>query len=702
MFRRRIQILALLFALIYTILLGQLVYLQIPSGPALRRQGEGRLHRLEQVPPRRGAIRDRNGNILAEDRPIWELWYTPGTWVRRDNRRTEALALGAVTLPRVRDLLAAHGPRRQHETNLAQAYLRDVHPLTDRLAAVLERPRAEVAEALLRAAEAAVADSGRWGLFTPRLLFRDIGNRAYLTILAAQRRQDRQAERFPGCELRGAWQRSYPYGEVTAHLTGYVGLMTAGDYERLRGYWGPEGPVEGRGEIPGIFTPTETESYLMRLYEITRQGRTIRAAGHLRNETIGKAGLERRYNQVLRGAHGLRHLRLSRPAPDSPRVMQIVGVNAPVEHGQELTLTLSTEIQTGVHRILQEHLETIRRRENRRLNGACVVLSPRDGAIQALVSLPSYNPAHVGERFREYTAPHNRKPLLNRAIRGIYPPGSTFKPIVALAALSSGAITPETEFDCQGLIRLGGHDFICMRRQQHGLLTVQDALRVSCNVFFYNAGRTVGPAELHAYASQLGIGKRTGIDLPFEHRGMLPEAARTGYRWAVGNTFHLSIGQGLAVTPLQMAVAISAIANGGTVVRPHLLADIADPTPAQREYLQDLRRPTAVVDLPADALAAVREGMWRVVQGAPDGGRGTGYRARLRTMDICGKSGSADWKKGEPTHAWFVAYAPAEAPEIVVVVIIPEGDLGGRTCAPIVQDILKLYFDIHENEGGLG
>jgi cell division protein FtsI/penicillin-binding protein 2 len=730
MFNRRVQLIGLGFAVAFAVLLGQLFRLQVLHGQELRRRGKNRLHRLKQVAPRRGSILDRNGRVLAEDRATWELWLTPARWGRSESgaRRVE-LVLGSLTVERLRDLAHSRGERFTHEYALARDYLRDRLPLTRRLAAVLRRrdedgaaageppeaARTRVAEALLDAALEAARDESRWGLFEERQLFADIGNRAYLEILEEKRRLGADSI-FQPLVLSGGWERVYPLAEAAAHAAGYVGPLTARDYERLRGHWGPDGRVAGEGSIPGFFEPTPVEAEIIRLREVTRNGRAIRVAGHLLNETVGRAGLEREYNQWLRGEHGLRHLRLSRAPGGGPRVMETVGVEAEARPGQTIWTTLDAELQRQVYRLVREKLVDLKAAEARAARAAgrpprardytaaCVVMDPRSGAVYALTSLPAYHPAQVRHRYRQYLLPAAQQPLLNRVTAGIYPPGSTFKPVVALGALSAEAIEPETYFECSGWITLGDHDFICMRRYAHGPLDVRNALRVSCNVFFYQAGEALGGRELYAFARALGFGERTGIDLPGEHAGLLPERARTGHGWALGNTYHFSIGQGLAVTPLQLAVAVSAVANGGTLVRPRLLDRISDPTPAQRQRLAALRTPRGQAPVTEEAVQTVREGMRMVVQGNEFGQGGTGARAQLATMEVGGKSGSADWKKGEPTHAWFAAYAPAGDPQVAVVLVIPEGDLGGRTCAPVVRQILQAYFgfEITDREDAVG
>jgi len=683
-FRVRVGVIAALFVLLYGALLARLAYLQLAQGPALRRQGEKRIHRLEQIPPRRGSILDRDGRVLAEDAPVCNLYLVPGQWVSDNGRRRQELVLGEVTVGAVRQILSAGGTQREQERRLALNYLREQLPLTRALAEMTGRSPSTVAKALLHAAERAAADEAPGALHTPRMLLRDVDTDVYLRILRDRNLFGEQSQ-FAAVEPRLGWRREYPYGDAAAHITGYVGQLTAAEYAQLRGAWGPHGPRPGEGSIPGFFVPTEKERELMQLYELTRDGRTIRAAGHLANDLVGRSGVEQTYNNMLRGAHGQRLLRLTRTSAHGPRVLRTVDTAAEVQTGRDVAVTLSASVQRRVYEILVEETELMRRAEGRPFNAACVLMQPDTGAIEAMVSLPTFHPEEVGERYQEYVHPRSRSPFLNRAISENYPPGSTFKPVVALAALAAGAITPETEFNCQGVIRYAGHDYICMRRHAHGRIKVHEALRVSCNVFFYNTARVLGARKLHAFATDIGFATRTGIDLPNEAAGSLPIGSGTGRGWGLGSTFHFGIGQGIAVTPIQMAVAVSAIANGGAVVRPHLLAD------------ERLDRPRRRLNLSEQALQVVRDGMKAVVND-----NGTGRRAAFDTLTVAGKSGTADWKQDARTHAWFVAYAPVEDPQIVVVLIIPEGGLGGSTCAPIVKRILAEYFDIHETEGGVG
>ncbi|MDD4737031.1 MAG: penicillin-binding transpeptidase domain-containing protein, partial [Kiritimatiellae bacterium] len=297
------------------------------------------------------------------------------------------------------------------------------------------------------------------------------------------------------------------------------------------------------------------------------------------------------------------------------------------------------------------------------------------------------------------------KPLFNRAVAGAYAPGSIFKPVVAFAALESGAITGQTEFDCPGYYELGGIRFRCWYHPGHGMINVRRSLMDSCNVFFFKAALKCGYETVVHMAEALGLGRKTGIDLDYERGGLLPDAAwkrkNLGEGWRDGDTCNMAIGQGyLNVTPLQMSVVVSAIANGGTVYRPHLLRS------ARRAGEAVLERvgPEVVNEMnwnPA-SLRLVRGGMHDVVMSP----RGTGRKAAVYDVEIAGKTGTAEYgEKGSgKKYAWMMAFAPFEKPQYAAVVIVEEGMSGGTTAAPLMHNLLQgiFYGDLTETEGGQG
>jgi penicillin-binding protein 2 len=337
-----------------------------------------------------------------------------------------------------------------------------------------------------------------------------------------------------------------------------------------------------------------------------------------------------------------------------------------------------------------------------------VILDPKNGEVLAFTSVPSYDPnAFASGIDRATWASLNTddlKPLQNRAIQGRYPPGSTFKMAVATAALEEGVITPDFKVYCPGHATFFGRSFQCSlpNGRGHGTIDLRQAIEHSCNVYFYTVGNMVGIDKIHKWATLLGLGERTGIDLPNETQGLVPspewKRERFHEKWYAGETISVSIGQGaVALTPVSMAVYISAIANGGTRLTPHLLKAVDDgtgwkevPAPA----------PHSVVQLKPETIQAIREGLWMVVNGT-----GTGGRAKIPGRDVSGKTGTAQVislqggkaAKGRSDkdlrdNGWFVFFAPRDNPQIAGVVFVEHGGHGGTTAAPIAKHVLETFF----------
>jgi len=741
-FRRRTILLAITFSLGFTVLAARLVDLQLLQGSALRQQGLQRIHRLQVVPPRRGRIKDRQGRIVAEDVPSYDLWLVPAG-IRRQSRGTyvvDSLVPG-FTVPRILRMARSSGGERDLDGRLALRDLEEGNPLIDALVPLLADPgeneaacRKRLAQVVLDALRERNADSEE-ALTRPRPCFEHVSQKAYLAVEQARVQADTGTDdALTALEARIGTQRVYPYGALLGHITGYVGRLSEKEYCVLRGYWDKEEATPGLGIIrhrdnvffsvlpdpddPADADGASVEMEIIRLVERRRAGRVERFAGYLRNEMVGRSGVEQYYNQTLRGRHACRYLRLDRPDPHGPRVLTAVGTRGQVKNGTDIALTIDLDVQRKVRDTLrvalagpqgaaeEERFRHLlgpaqlnspagigweRHRDRNYYRGVCVLMNPTNGRIYALVSYPDFDPNRLHEDFRELHA-DPRQPLYNHAIAGEYPPGSVFKPVVGLGALMEGSIGASTQFDCAGEIFLGTHRYICMHRAHHGPVDVRDALMLSCNIFFYHAAEALGPRRLYSWAWGLGLGHRTEVDLAGERPGHLPHEAYTGRGWAKGNTYHIGIGQGpITVTPLQMAVAFSAIANGGRIVQPHVVH--GDPA---------LDQPRAELGLDPEHLRTIREGLWRVVQGPEDTDafrHGTAERAgRIPGLEYAGKTGSAEWQKSKDTHAWFACYAPFEKPEVVCVVLVPEGKYGGSTCAPIARRILMDFFDIQETE----
>lgn len=479
--------------------------------------------------------------------------------------------------------------------------------------------------------------------YQPLPLFDDI-DRATMEVI-----QEHGVE-LPGVIVEAKPLRDYPFGPVAAHLFGYLGEVTQED--------------------------------------LRRQEDVRYRPGNL----IGKTGLERLFEGELRGQDGYRLIEVNVRG----RELRQVTTRKPLP-GQRLILTLDARVQAAAEEALGERA------------GAAVALDIRNGEVLALVSRPAFDPAHFarGISADEWQAllDDTRHPMQNKALRGQYPPGSTFKVVVALAALEAGVARPETSFTCSGGISLGSHEFRCWNRQGHGTVDLHRAMKESCDVWFYRVGMQLGIDRIAAAAHRLGLGQPLGFPFGSERGGLIPDRQwkkkRFGTNWYDGETVICSIGQGYVLaTPLQLAAMTAAVANGGTVWRPQVLkrveslqgAVLLTPKP---EKLSESR-------WHASHLRTVQRSLEAVVN-EPGG---TAFRSRLAEVTYAGKTGTsqvvgrrgakeADTSRYEHRdHALFVAYAPASAPEIAVAVVVEHGGHGGSAAAPVAKAMFEAYFGI--------
>ena len=449
----------------------------------------------------------------------------------------------------------------------------------------------------------------------------------------------RDADTYPEMELVTNQRRLYPRNGFAAHAVGYVGEVSEQELDT------PEFAKYSQGEI------------------------------------VGKAGLERQYNDLLMGTDGQR-----RVVVDSSGREREVLESTEATPGHSLQLTLDLDLQA----VAELGLEGQR--------GAVVALDPRSGEVLAMVSRPAYDPnafaAHISTEYWKQLTSGNDNPMLNRAIQAQFAPGSTFKPIVALAGLETGTIDDHDTFHCPGGATFFGRFFKCWQKKGHGNVNVHLGIVQSCDVFFYNLGNKLGIDQIAAYAEMAGIGKKTGIDLPGEAEGLMPSTKwklRTQrQKWYAGETISVAIGQGaITVTPLQLAAAIGGIANGGNWFKPHMVREAAALEPRH-------------VDLRPESVASVVSGMYGVINEG-----GTGAASRIEGVEFSGKTGSAqrisndlrnsgvldaDEENAEKDNGWFVGFAPRENPEIVVAVLL-EGGVHGALAGPIARDVVKAYFD---------
>jgi penicillin-binding protein 2 len=443
------------------------------------------------------------------------------------------------------------------------------------------------------------------------------------------------AESYPEMQLIKAWRRQYPQDGFAAHVAGYVGEISE----------------------------SELDSQQFINYQ---QG-----------DIIGKDGLERQYDSTLRGVDGQQRVLVD----NMGRERQTETTQEAVP-GKDLQTTIDLDLQAVAELAMTDK------------RGAVVALDPRTGEVLALVSRPAFDPNKFTGRITrsdwDEIANDPHKPLMNRAIQAELAPGSTFKPFTALAGLETGVIDDTTQFHCPGGATFYGHYFGCWKKGGHGTVALHVGIEQSCDVFFYNVANRLGIDRLAEYAELAGFGHKTGIDLPNERESTMPSSKwkmrMFRQKWYAGETISVGIGQGaVTVSPLELAAAMGGLAVGGHWYQPHLVRTAAP------KLLRDGK-------LNPDNVADVISGMYAVVNEG-----GTGHVAQLPNIKVCGKTGTAQLASNQvlkgtrlgqsmKDNAWFVGFAPMEAPEIVVVALFENGE-HGQFAAPIVRDVMKAYFD---------
>lgn len=431
----------------------------------------------------------------------------------------------------------------------------------------------------------------------------------------------------PGLVIQTRSRRSYPDAHVASHVIGYLSQVTEPELDDLRDY------------------------------------------GYRARDLLGRDGLEKYYETYLKGVDGGTQVEVD----SRGRQVRVLGVKEPAA-GRDLRLTIDLPLQVACDTLLGDR------------RGAVVAIDPRTGEVLALASHPAYDPGvfiRPDETDQRLSLLCDRagRPMSNRAISGVYAPGSVFKIVTAAAALESKAIDQGTVFTCGGSYRAGQSAFDCWKAGGHGPQMITEAIMHSCNVFFYNAGRRAGADALETYARAFGYGRATGIDLPDEVKGFVPGRAWKSMakkeEWYEGDTLNMSIGQGyLLVTPLQVVNMTSVIANGGDLERPFIVKQIgrAEIMPGKPRHL-GLRQRT---------VRLIREGM----RDAVNAETGTAKRAKLDGVTVAGKTGTAQNPQGR-THAWFTGFAPYDDPRVAIVVFIEHGGKGGLEPAEIAHGVFE-------------
>ncbi|HUL20420.1 MAG TPA: penicillin-binding protein 2 [Thermodesulfobacteriota bacterium] len=595
-FKGRYKYLVIFVGFAFLLIFIRLWTLQVIKGSDLRHLSENNCIRLRENPADRGMLLDRKGNILAHNRPSFEVSLVP-----EDLRANPEVVV--------------------------------------KVAEMLNMTRAEIEEK--------IKAQKRRTPFNPVKIKSDIDwNR--LALLETNR------VHLPGLMVDVRPRRAYDYDELASHLIGYLGEVD------------------------------ETEL------------RQSRESPYRMGAQIGKYGVEYRWENDLRGSDGGQQIEVDALG----REVRPLGVVEPFP-GNNLFLTIDLDLQKVAEEAYQDK------------TGALIAMDPKTGQILAMVSKPSFKP----DIFARNILPEEWKslvenpshPLQNKGIQGQYPAGSVFKIITAIAGLESKTITPNTQFTCAGAYSYGNRDFRCWKEGGHGSLSLHRAIAESCDIYFYQLGLKLGPDLIARYATEFGLGKVTGISLPHERPGIVPSSSwkkkRLGTPWYSGETLSFSVGQGyLNVTPLQLLVLISAVANGGKILLPQVAERVED------IYENKLREYPPVemerVNVSEKTLQIVQEAL----KGAVNDPHGTGSACALKDAKVAGKTGTAqviampgDSKRGEVNrvpfkfrdHAWFVAYAPFEDPKIAVVVLVEHGGFGASAAAPIAKKVIEKYLNIN-------
>lgn len=585
--RRTLAALSAVILVLFGVLLLRLWSLQLVQGEQLKVRSESNRLRTQDLPPWRGMILDRQGEVLVSNRPSFDL---------------------VVMLEEVPDPAL----------------------LARRLAALFKMDETQTLEQLLGARQA--------NQHQMRI-------KADLTWEELALVESRKPE-LPGAAIVVQPKREYRHGSLACHVLGYLGEITEAQLKS--------------GRFPQ----------------------------HKMGDFIGRCGIEAAWEDYLRGQRGFRRLEVDAYG----RELRQLEVQNSLP-GANVFLTLDARLQQEAEACLAGQ------------HGAIVAVEAKTGKIRALASSPTYSPEaferglSAAEWQRLSKDPSH--PLENRALKGQYPPGSTFKIVMALAALEEKVVTPSSIIYCSGAMPLGNHVFRCWKKGGHGGLNLHSALVNSCDVYFYQLGRRLGIERIAKWSRRFGLGAPTGLKLDKEMPGLVASShwkqARFGFPWQEGDTVSVSIGQGYNLaTPLQMALVAAAVANGGLVLEPQLVEKVESPAG------EVLYQASPVVRSRLEAnprhLALIQKALTDVVA------QGTGKAARLPHLPVAGKTGTSQvvslekekragkGAKKYQNHAWFVATAPAADPQLAVAVLVEHGGSGGAVAAPLAKRVLAAAF----------
>jgi penicillin-binding protein 2 len=592
-FKEKIRIVVVIFLVAVCVLIARLGYLQIIKGSEFKKKSENNSVRYRLIKQLRGLIMDRNGNVLVDNKPSFDVLYMPN--------KNKANKLSVEKLKEIYE-------SKSMELPFDQALLKNAKP------------------------------------YLPVKLDKNVSMEKVALV-------ETNALNLPGVYVDVSPIRLYLDGEILSPVIGYTGEISKEEMEK------------------------DNDKYAY-------------------GDVSGKHGLERFFDEYVRGRRGAELVEVNVYG----REIKNLGRKEPAS-GYNMMLTIDADLQKAAWDAIAGKA------------GSAVVMDPRDGEILAMVSSPSFDPNLFNEGISsdQWNQLQNNPfaPLSNKAISGQYPPGSTYKLIVAAAALEEGVISPDTKIFCNGSFTLGNRTYRCWKKGGHGHVDLHKAIVESCDVYFYTVGKVLGVDKIAEYAKRFGYGELAGIDLPNEKSGLVPtkewKLNKKKEVWQLGETISISIGQGYnLVTTLQLANAFGAFANGGTLWRPYIVKQIeSSDGKVYKEFSPvkkgELNLSTKTIEILNDAL--------RGVVNEPGG---TGQNAKLSGIEVCGKTGTSQ-VLGLPQnekarrmrvirafykdHALFACYAPSKSPEIVVAVILENAGGGGAVAAPVARRILTAYFE---------
>lgn len=602
--RQRLRIFYVVVLITLLIISGRLWNLQIRQGEHYAHLADGNRIRRIRVMPTRGVIMDRNHQELIRSRPAFAVSLIPGG------------------IPQ--------------DSDAAMVYLSNILELSDE----------ELAEAI---------DRGRSSRYEPVRIMRDVDPAVVVAI-------EENRVRLPGVMIEEEWVREYLYGDLTSHLTGYLGIISRDELQKFG------------------------ESYSS-------------------SDLVGKTGLEAEYETLLRGTAGSLTVEvnaLSRPIQTVSHVDSIPGYN--------LVMTIDKDLQAAAKAGFVNHTKTLREEGQPPFAGSVVALNPKTGELLAMVSFPDYDASYLlddNQRNAYYASlsNDNARPLFNRSVQGQYGPGSVFKPFIAVALLEEEIITSNQVFNATGTSRYGVRDWVIAQGgTPFGNITLTEAMAMSSNHYFVHFGTELGIDRLAPWLRDFGFGEHTGlVGVGQEAGGIVPDRQWKRERfshlptydqaWYPSDTEQVSIGQGfITVTPLQLAIAYGAIANRGVVYQPTLVNKLIDPEGNVID--EHVPVPNKILDVSDQTWDAVINGMQAVITHP----RGTARSAFVDfPLTVAGKTGSYEIP-GQEAHGLFGAFAPADDPELVVVVLVEHGVGGGSSAAPIARRVFDAYFGFDKEE----